>query len=137
MTVKYPERAIYQLIATAVGHTRVYMLRAPQNPTYPCVVIQRTDSDRWRSINSPSGLAQANIQIDVYAKDIYQAKDEAAKIETALDGYRNTVYYGGNSPQDFIRIAGITLNSDTDTLDQTTEDFLYRNLASYTVTYEQ
>lgn len=112
------------------------MLRAPQNVTAPFVVIQRVDSTRWRSINAPSGIGQATIQIDVYSESFYDMKTTALQIETILDGYRGIVYYGDSSPQDSVRLAGVSLDNDTDTLDQTEEPFLYRNAARYIVTYE-
>jgi hypothetical protein len=135
--MKFCENAIRQLIATELGHDRVYPLRAPQNATTPFVVFQRTSSERWRSINNPSGIAQAIIQIDVYDSTLESAKDIGGEIEILLDGYRGLVYYGSNSPQDFVEIAGISLQSDVDLLDQTEEPFLYRNSADYLVTYKQ
>lgn len=134
--MKLVEYAIHELIKT-IGDNRVYAMRAPQDAVVPFVVFQRIDAQRWRSINSPSGIAQATIQIDVYAGDYYAAKTLAAQIETALDGYAGTVYYGADSPQASVRIGGISLQGDNDILDQTEEPFLYRSLNTYLVTYEQ
>lgn len=136
--MKFPEPAIFKLISTELGHTRIYPLRAPQNATAPFVVYQKTGSnDRWRGINRPSNIAQASIQIDVYAAAYDDAKTIAAQIERILDGYRGTVYYGASSPQESVEIKGISLQNDFDTLDQTDEPFLFRNSADFLVTYGQ
>lgn len=134
--MKTVERGIYDLLKSYASG-RVYIMRAPQGATAPFIVFQRTGSERWRSINGPSGIAQADIQIDVYAETLYAAKDLAATIEAAIDGYRGTVYYGNNSPQDSVVICGISLQNDIDLFDQTDEPFLFRNSMSYLVTYEQ
>jgi len=134
--MKTCEPAIYQKIKTAVGHSRVYPLRAPQNATAPFIVYQRSNSDRWRSINNPSGIAQATMQIDVYAATFEEIRSISSTIEQSLDGFNGLVYYGTNSPQDFVEI-GATLQDDFDTLDSTDEPLLYRNSATYTITYTQ
>ena len=134
--MKTVERAIYEKLKTFASG-RVYAMRAVQNATAPFVVFQRTSSDRWRSVNAPSGIAQARIQVDVYAETYYEAKDMAASIEAVLDGLRDQVNYGDNSPQDFLKIAGISLETDVDLFDQTEEPFLYRNSATYLLKYEQ
>lgn len=129
------EKGVFELIKTKAGG-RIYALTAPQNATVPFVVFQRVSGDRWRSVNAPSGISQVTIQIDCYALDYYGAKDLAVEIETILDGHRGTVYYGSGSPQDSVRIAGISLDSESDLLDQDEEPFLYRVSTRYLTTYE-
>lgn len=130
--MKLVEKALYELLKTHAVN-RVYALRAPQDALSPYIVFQRTDSDRWRSINNPSGIAQAYIQVDAYAGSYYAAKELEALIETTLDGFRGDVQTGG----DTIKIAGISLQNDLDLLDQTDSPLLFRNSASYKVTYHQ
>lgn len=134
--MKLVEYAIHELIKSLAGG-RVYALRAPQNVTAPFIVFQRVDSVRWRTINSPDGIAQAFIQIDAYAGEYYEAKALAAEVETLLDGYRGTVYYGTDSPRANVKIGGISLQSDSDLLDQTEEPILFRSLNTFLVTYNQ
>lgn len=134
--MKTVERGIYQLLSS-LASGRVYAMRAPQNATAPFVVFQRTSSERWRSINAPSGIAQALIQVDAYSETYYGAKDLGASIETILDGYAGTVAYGTNSPQDTVEITGISLQNDLDLFDQTDEPFLFRNSMTFLVTYRQ
>jgi len=126
------ERALHELLKNLCGG-RVYALRAPQNSPSPFLIFQRIESERWRSIDSPSGIAQATVQVDAYGEKYYDAKDLAAQAETILDGYRGTVAYTGGST----RIAGISLQSDSDLIDQTDEPLLFRNTALYLVTFQQ
>lgn len=134
--MKHPEMAIYELLKH-LSSGRVTALRAPQNSKAPFIIYQRTDSERWRSVNGPSGMAQATVQVDVYADEYAACKQLAGEVEDVLDGYRGFVAYGADSPQMQIRIAGISLQSDSDLLDQEEEPFLYRNIAQYLITYEQ
>ncbi len=134
--LKIVEPAIYELLKT-LASGNVFFLRAPQNSTGPFIIIQRTDSDRWRHINGPSGTAQAHIQIDCYDGLYISAKTLAAAVESILDGYTGLVYYGTNSPQQVVEIRGVSLISDHDNLDQTDEPVLYRNISTFLVTYKQ
>lgn len=76
------------------------------------------------------------MQIDVYAATFEEIRSISSTIEQSLDGFNGLVYYGTNSPQDFVEI-GATLQDDFDTLDSTDEPLLYRNSATYTITYTQ
>lgn len=134
--MKYIEKGLFELLKTLAGG-KVYAMRAEQGATGPFVIFQNTDSGRWRSINNPSGIAQAQFRIDAYAQEFYEAKALAGQIEAALDGYRGTVYYEGDSPQDSIFIAGISLQTESDILDETENPLLFRNTALYLVTYHQ
>ncbi len=134
--VKIVEPAIQELLKDLAAG-QVYFLRAPQSATGPFIIIQRTDSSRFRHINGPSGIAQAYIQIDCYASTYTEAKALAATVETILDGYRGLVYYGSESPQQVVSVEGISLQTDHDSLDQTDAPVLYRNLSAFLVTYKQ
>lgn len=134
---KYPEKALFELLKSLVTDEKVYALRAPDNIAPPFIIFQRVDTERWRDINGPSGVAQASIQIDCYASEYYETKDLAATVETALDGFSGTLYYGDDSPQDFIEFGGISLQSNSDLLDQEEQDNIFRDTASYLITYNQ
>lgn len=130
------ERGIYELLKTKASG-KVYNQLAPQTNDVPFIVYSRVDSSRWRSINGPDGIAQAYIQVDVYSHGIYVTKELAIDIENTLDGYRGVVNYGTDSPQDYVKIAGISLENDVDLIEQESEPFLFRNSATYLVTYYQ
>jgi len=133
---KQVEPAIVELIDSVIPN-KIYHMRAPDNTSGEFIIIQRTNSERWRSINAPSGMVQAEIQIDAYAATITRARAIGAEIETILDGYMGVVSYGNDDPQISVDIAGISLQNEFDTFDQTDTPMLYRNLANYLVTYKQ
>lgn len=136
--MKNCERAIFELLKPLVAAGSVYGLRAKKNAAAPFIVYQRIGSTRLgEHLQGRAHLAQADVQVDVYANDYFAAKDLAATIESTLAGYRGTVYHGNASPQEFVKIAGVTVQGDSDLLDETDEPLLYRNTAVYTVTYEQ
>ncbi len=134
--MKYAVDGVYELLKDLVSN-QVFVMKAPDNTKGDFIVIQKTDSTRWRSIKAPSGIAQANIQVDSYSNTFYTARDIASQVEVILDGFRGTVSYGGSIPQDTIKIGGISLQNDIDLIEQEEEDTLYRVSASYLVTYEQ
>jgi hypothetical protein len=134
--MKLVEPAIHALIV-GLAAGQVFAMRAPDKAAGPFIIFQRTDSERWRAINGPAGIAQAYIQIDAYENEYYAAKELGAAIETILDGYRGTVYHGTDSPQESVEICGVTLQNDLDIFDQTDEPFLFRCSATYLVTYKQ
>lgn len=133
------ERAVYQLLKDVpIPGDRIYALRAPQNSPAPFVVYQRTGGNRDRHMRGVSGLVEASFQIDVYHEQYHPCRLLANNIEQAIDGVNNvTVSYGGNSPQDTIKIASISCENDTDLLDQTDEPFLYRVSSDYLIMYHQ
>lgn len=133
---KYVEPAIVELLKSLAPH-KVFMMRAKQGEIGPFIIIQRADAERWRAINGPSGFVQANIQVDVYSTRYTTTKALAGQVESILDGYKGVVYYGDDSPQEFVRIAGVSLQNDIDIPDQTDEPFLFRNSMTFLVTYQQ
>ncbi len=134
--MKLVEHAIYELLKS-LADEKVYAARAPDNAKGPFIVFQRVDSERWRAINGPSGYAQCTIQVDAYADEYYAAKELGAEIEEIMDGYAGTVQYGDDSPQKFVEIAGVSLQNEFDTFDQTEEPYLFRSLGNYIVTFKQ
>lgn len=130
------EQAVYELLKALAGG-RVYALRAPQNVTAPFIVYQRTGTEIWRSANAPSNMAQASIQIDAYAETYTEVKTLAGQIEAILDGYRGPAPYGGGSPQETLRVGGVSLQEQSDLFDQTDAPFLYRVTSSYLFTYDR
>lgn len=134
--IKILEPAIYELLKSLAGG-KVYHLRAKQGDTGPFIVYQRTDSTRWVSLAGPStGVAQALIQIDCYSAKPFEAQQLGGQVETILDGYRGTVTYTDPAPGDSIKITGATLQNELNMTDQTDEPFMFRNSATYLITYD-
>jgi hypothetical protein len=134
--MSFAEIAVYEKLKS-LNSGRIYPLRAPDNMTDDFIIYQRVGSERYRSINDPSGLLKAIIQIDCYSKSYYNVKQTALNVETILDGFRGSVVYGSNSPQDSVRVAGIVMEGDSDLIDVDEEPFLYRITMTFNIIYEQ
>lgn len=130
------ERAIYELLKTLANGEVSYM-RAKQDAKGPYIVIQRVDSARVRSLQGPSKLPSAYLQIDCYDQSYIASKELSYQVETILDGFRGTVYYGGDSPQESVTIGSISLQNDLDLLDETDDPVMYRNSLTFLVMYHQ
>ena len=141
--VKFCEPAIQQKLDTALVAldvdltNKVFYLRAPDNEPGPFVIIQNGQRTVWRDINGPSGIAQCTLQIDAYHKTYLEAKTLASQIEDTLDGLREVVSWGSESPQETVDIRGVSLQNGVDIIDQTDIPLLYRESSSYLVTYKQ
>ncbi len=134
--MKSADKALYEKIKALAGG-RVYSFRAPQNVVSPFIIYQEIDSGRWRSINNPSGIAQASFQIDSYATDLYAAKNLALQVEAILDGFLGSVPTDNLSPPTTTKICGISYQNGLDLLEQDAEPLLYRRSDIYLITYEQ
>lgn len=136
MTLKLVERAIYERLKTLAGG-KVYVAAAPENAVAPFIVFQRVIGERWKALAGSTGQANANMQIDCYATSYYAAKALAIEVEELLDSYAGNVYYGTGSPQNFVKILGSSLQSESDLIDETDSPLLHRVLSTYQVLYEQ
>jgi len=134
--LKLVEYALYELLKNLAGGN-VFAMRAKKGQQPPFIIFQRLDSERWRSINGPSGVAKPTVQIDCYDSGYYAAKNLSAQVEQLLDGFAGTVAYGSDSPQATVKITGLTLQNDLDIFDETDEPYLFRSSSKFTVTYEQ
>lgn len=134
--MKTVEKGVYELLK-GLASGQVYALRAPSGVTGPFIVFQRVASIRLgEHLQGPAHLTDATIQVDVYANDFYTAKDIRAQAETILAGYIGPVYYGDGSPQEFVKISSVTVQGDSDLMDETADPLLYRNSTLYNIMYE-
>lgn len=78
--------AIKEHLENQAGIARVYPVRLPQNPVYPCVTFQVITTPRGHTME---GAVSANplVQIDCWAKTYLDAHTLARTVERALDGY--------------------------------------------------
>lgn len=78
--------AIKLHLENQAGIERVYPVRLPQNPVYPCVTFQVITTPRGHTMEnavSPNPL----VQIDCWAKTYLAVQTLARTVEMALDGY--------------------------------------------------
>lgn len=136
MALHIVEEAIYELLKDLAGGA-VSAQKAKKGQQAPFIIYQRINSERWQSIDGPSGVAMAEIQIDAYDKLYYDAKRLGAEVELLLDGFEGPVEYGNDSPQRTVEIASIVCQNDIDILDDTDQTTLSRSSAVYRVTYYQ
>ena len=128
------ELAVYTIlkndapVAALVG-TRIFPSLAPQNAANPLIVYQRISADRITSLDGPSGLSWARVQVDCYAETYAGAKTLSAAIRVALEGYRGTV--GG------VRVGGISLETDRDLYENDPEPGLFRVTHDFTVIHDE
>lgn len=144
MTEKHQiQPAIQELLKSVLPNFNskpaVFFLRAPNNIKNAAFMVLSIveGGERFRAINNPSGLAQVVLRVDLYDVGYYSVQGHANAVETILDGYRGIVYHGNDSPQAFTRIAGISLETETELVDETDDPVLYRKSMTYRVTFEQ
>jgi len=77
-------------LATGAG-SRVYLGNAPQNVTYPCVVVRRTGGSQPRSIGGTPLFERSEFVMDALAANYDDAYSVANTIRDALKGYRATI----------------------------------------------
>lgn len=78
--------AVYAYLKAQNDIRRVYPVRLPQKPDYPCVTFQVITEPRTHSMEgavAPNPL----VQIDCWAKDYQEAHDLASAVERAMDGF--------------------------------------------------
>lgn len=109
---------------TAVVSTRIYLIRTPDNATFPCISYQRLDTTREHTLNGASTFSISTFQVDIWAPKISSngltsgpdiAQDLARKVQNALDGYRGEI----NS----VDIQGILSNNESQGWEQDVDVF--------------
>jgi len=89
---------------------RIYPGQAPQDAALPYIVFNRISSERFPHMTSPSGLARARVQFDVYASSQLEAEDVRNALRLWLDGYDKAM---GSANLD-VRL--VTLENEADDL---------------------
>lgn len=126
------DQAIVSLLSS-VASGDVFANLAPEDQRAPFVTFQRVVGNKFRDINGPSGLAQTTFQIDVYSDSYLESKQLASAIRLILDGYKGTVTIGGDS----VRIAGVSMQTERDFVEDDTDPKLYRSSVDYLFIYEE
>lgn len=76
---------------TAICSTRVYVNRAPQNATFPHIIITQMSSEENTTLDGASGqLRFLDFDIDCKAKSSVTAESLANAVRTYIDDYSGT-----------------------------------------------
>jgi hypothetical protein len=116
-----------------VPNAQIHLGVAPASASYPFASFQLiSESDRFVTLNGPSGMGHPRIQVDCYARTFREAKELSETIREAIDGYRGT--QAGVVISSCIKVSETYLpepeRSDTDTL-------LHRISTDYSVIFEE
>lgn len=118
-------------ISTAVGATRIYPVLLPQGTVLDSIVYTRITGQGDMTNDGPSWLVRPRIQIDVWSQQMTAAVRLANLVKERLEGFRGTLAFGSNSPQDEILFRGIFFEGEIDSYDDTAK--LYRMSRDYSV----
>lgn len=122
-------------IAALVGD-RIYHIKMPQGVTQPSIVFNRISGQGDHHMQGASGLNRPRIQIDCWAKSSADAAVALANlVKERIDGFKGSVGYGSNSPQDSVTVQGVFFESERDDYDSDSE--FYRVSHDYLIWYEE
>ena len=105
------EAAIWSLITddtrfTDLAGTRLYPIRLPQDPVYPCVSYRRVSSQQDVGHDGSGDFESLRVQFDVYARGFEAARLLASTLRTMLNGFRGSV--------DGVRLWGVLFLNEFD-----------------------
>lgn len=106
-------------ISAAIGAVRIYPSVLPQGIIQQSIVYTLIGEDSDYHMQGSSQLAQDRIQLDCWAQTIDAAVALANLVKDELSGFRGTVSYGSNSPQDSVVILAIFHEQGRDEYDST------------------
>lgn len=96
---------------------RVYRSVLPQNPSVPAVSFVEVSAQGDHHNAGPSGLASVRVQFNCWGATPDAAYQLGLKVKAALDGLKDDVAYGSNSPQDVLTVRGVFFQSSQDLYD--------------------
>jgi len=89
------EKAVRDILVSSTGVTsivasRVYSGFVPQEVTMPFIMFRRDRTERNRSLDGPSGLVAAEIEVNCISQSAAQLQSLADAVRLALDNYSGT-----------------------------------------------
>ena len=134
----YIDQAVVELINGLLSNESetipVYAGIVPNNVKEPYIIYQRVAGFKpARHINGPSIFGQTTFQIDVYSNNYLEVKRIADEIRQILDGYKGTVTINSDS----IRIAGCSMVSERDSVEENVEPKIYRASVDYDFMFQE
>ena len=126
---------ILAMVGGSIANARVYPVTLQQGISQPSIVYHRISGQGDHHMEGPSGLAQARVQIDSWAKRHDQAVALANLIKARIDGAADVVLFGSNSPTDDITVQGIFFDSVREDRDDGAD--MFRVSQDFIVWYEE
>lgn len=122
-------------ISAAVGGVRVYPIKLPQGQTLTSIVHTRISGQGDHHMEGPSGLNRGRVQIDCWSTSADAADLLARQVKERIDGYRGSILWGDDSPEEAIVVQGIFFESEREDFDDVAQ--MYRSSKDYIVWYEE
>lgn len=119
----HDDAGIAAIVGATLASARIYPLVMVQDNVRPCLVYTLVSGLGDHHMQGV-GLPRARYQIDAWAKDIDTAVTLSNLVKERLDGYRGTMAYGTNSPQDEIEVLGVFFADEREDYDS--EKQMYR-----------
>lgn len=96
----------------ALVGTRVYPRRAPQDPTFPLIVVHRIATPRDSSNDGPDGLPMPLMQLNCVAKTTEESSKVADLVRLLLDGFQGSMGGAGG-----VEVNGAFVDDERDVYD--------------------
>lgn len=103
--------------ASEQARYRIFPILLRQGEVRDSIVYHRISGQGDRHMQGPSGITRPRIQIDCWSQDADAAASLARAVKASLDGFKGTVAYGSNSPQDSVEVLGVFFDSERDDYD--------------------
>jgi len=88
---------------------RIHFVIAPQAVAKPYIIITKIDSPRDHSHDGGTGLANPRFQLSIFATKYGDAKNIAAAVQSALQGYTGTMGGAGG-----VYVTAVTYEDEND-----------------------
>lgn len=122
-------------ISAAVGAARIYPIKLPQGEERASIVYSRISGQGDHHMQGPSGLNRNRVTIDCWAPTADAADLLARQVKARIDGFKGSMLWGENSPEEAIVVQGIFFDSEREDWDK--EADLYRSSKDYFVWFEE
>lgn len=103
---------------TTLVSTRIYKIRVPQNPTYPCIRYTRISGTEEYSHDGATNWPTARLQFDCMGKSEADAARVADALRAALDAFPSPGLMGGAAG---VRVDEVVVNFTVDGWDDDLE----------------
>lgn len=103
---------------TALVSTRIHFARAPQDVANPYIIVIKIDAPREHSHDGSSQLAHPRFQLSIFASTYSQAKNIAAAVQAALQGYSGTMGGAGG-----VAVGNVLYEDENDLYEEETRLF--------------